>query len=110
MNTKLAWKGTRSRARPTTNGNAARRPANSSQPARDPSAVTATPKTSSSPSDYNLVQPRHQHDRTTRGIHIRRVPSDVWRRARTNALRSGLPFREFVIALLAECEPRDTTT
>ena len=106
-NTANAWRSNPSRARPVvttrpTNGTPAKRPANGAGPAPD---TPTTPTT-----EHDLVQSRHQHDRTTRGVHIRRVPTNIWRRARTNALLSEVPFREYVIGLLAECEPRAPTT
>lgn len=41
----------------------------------------------------------------TRSLHVKRVPWSIWARARQNALASGVPFREFVIALLARSAP-----
>src|SRR5689334_16480321 len=40
-----------------------------------------------------------------RDVHIKRVPESIWLRARQNALQSGLPFKDFVIRLLAQSEP-----
>ena len=39
------------------------------------------------------------------GVNIRGVPKAVWRRARANALHSGLPFKVYVIKLLERSEP-----
>lgn len=47
--------------------------------------------------------------RTTVELHVRRLPRDVWLRARQNALRSSLPFREFIIRILAGSEPLPPT-
>ena len=41
----------------------------------------------------------------TCGVNIRGVPKAVWRRARANALQSGLPFKVYVIKLLERSEP-----
>lgn len=38
-------------------------------------------------------------------VYVRGVPQPIWRRARQNALLSGIPFKDFVIRLLAESEP-----
>lgn len=107
-----AWRSNPTRARPvvaapTTKGTAARRPAKGPPPEPDKRSTTApAPTMNPTPNqpDHDLVQKRH-HDRDTRGVHVRRVPTPIWRRARENALRSGIPFREFVIAVLARCEP-----
>jgi hypothetical protein len=40
-----------------------------------------------------------------RGVNIRGVPYAIWQRARQNALLSGLPFKTYVIRLLAHSEP-----
>ena len=37
-----------------------------------------------------------------RNINVRRVPIPVWERARLNAIKSHLPFRDFCIRTLAE--------
>lgn len=50
-----------------------------------------------------------QTPRPTVELHVRRLPRDVWLRARQNALRSSLPFREFIIRILADSEPIDFT-
>ena len=44
-------------------------------------------------------------DLETRGVNIRGVPYAIWQRARQNALLSGLPFKAYVIRLLAQSEP-----
>ena len=41
----------------------------------------------------------------TCGVNIRGVPKAIWRRARANALQSGLPFKAYVIKLLERSEP-----
>ena len=41
----------------------------------------------------------------TRVLNIKAVPESIWRRARCNAARSGLKFRDYVIRLLAACQP-----
>lgn len=43
--------------------------------------------------------------RTEHSLYIKGIPLSTWQRARTNAITSGLPFRQFVIRLLSECEP-----
>ena len=40
-------------------------------------------------------------DRPFRSVNIRRVPMDIWRHARLNALMSQMPFRDYCIRLLA---------
>ncbi len=51
------------------------------------------------------MEPPHQHEPETRGVNIRGVPYAVWQKARRNALASNLPFKEYVIRVLAESEP-----
>lgn len=46
----------------------------------------------------------------TCGVNIRGVPKAVWRRARANALQSGLPFKLYVIKLLERSEPLPPST
>jgi hypothetical protein len=41
----------------------------------------------------------------TYSVHVRDVPESVWKRARTNALLSGLPFKVYVTRLLADSAP-----
>jgi len=38
-------------------------------------------------------------------LNISGVPFHIWQRARTNALVSDMPFRDYVIKLLEECRP-----
>ena len=38
---------------------------------------------------------------TSRSINVRHVPVEIWLRAKTNAIASGLSLREYVIDLLA---------
>ena len=40
-----------------------------------------------------------------RAVHVKNVPGHVWRHARQNAMASGMPFKEFVIHLLANSSP-----
>jgi hypothetical protein len=44
-------------------------------------------------------------EQTTHALHIKNVPYEVWCRARHNANLSGLPYRDYVIRLLSECQP-----
>lgn len=44
----------------------------------------------------------------TKNLHVKRVPAQVWRRARRNALDSGVAFGDYVIGLLATCQPTST--
>ena len=41
--------------------------------------------------------------KSTRDLHVKGVPENVWRRARVNATLSGMTFKEFIIATLARC-------
>lgn len=41
----------------------------------------------------------------TRDLHVKAIPQAIWCRARCNATRSGLSFKEYVIRLLGACEP-----
>jgi hypothetical protein len=41
----------------------------------------------------------------TRDLHVKAIPESVWVRARCNATRSGLSFKEYVIRLLGACQP-----
>ncbi len=41
----------------------------------------------------------------TRDLNVKAIPQPVWIRARCNATRSGLSFKEYVIRLLGACEP-----
>lgn len=41
----------------------------------------------------------------TRDLHVKAIPQAIWIRARCNATRSGLSFKEYVIRLLGACEP-----
>jgi len=45
----------------------------------------------------------------TRVLNIKAVPESVWRRARCNATRSGLSFKDYVIRLLGTCQPIQET-
>ena len=41
----------------------------------------------------------------TRDIHVKAIPESIWVRARCNATRSGLSFKEYVTRLLGACQP-----
>jgi predicted HicB family RNase H-like nuclease len=43
--------------------------------------------------------------RYARSMNIRGVPDHVWCRARTNAVESRMPLKEYVIRLLSESNP-----
>lgn len=45
----------------------------------------------------------------TRDLHVKAIPESVWVRARCNATRSGLSFKEYVTRILGACEPILTT-
>ena len=51
------------------------------------------------------IQKASSAPETTKSVNIRHVPVDVWQRARLNSLRSGVPFRTYVIRVLTKCEP-----
>jgi hypothetical protein len=42
---------------------------------------------------------------TTHALHVKKLPYQVWCRARHNANLSGLPYRDYVIRLLGESQP-----
>lgn len=44
-------------------------------------------------------------EQTTHALHVKNLPYEVWCRARHNANLSGLPYRDYVIRLLAESLP-----
>jgi len=41
----------------------------------------------------------------TRDLHVKAIPEPIWVRARCNATRSGLSFKEYVTRLLGACQP-----
>ncbi|MHB1422846.1 MAG: hypothetical protein ACYC3I_06570 [Gemmataceae bacterium] len=69
----------------------------------NPPAPQATaPMTSPAQAQENLPLAAGEE---TRGVNIRSVPYAVWQRARQNALASNLPFKAYVIRVLAESGP-----
>lgn len=109
-----AWRASRSRSRPIVSPNLPA--AKQSQP--------GPPKSTSNPSDFappssppdssnsareekNGPLGDHAQSASTWGLHIRRVPADVWKKAHSNAVQSDLTLREYVIAVLANSEPLD---
>lgn len=50
----------------------------------------------------NLSQQGESQDTCT--LHVKRVPKSAWQRARENAFRSRLSFREYVISLLEQSQ------
>jgi len=48
-----------------------------------------------------VMEPR----KGTRDLHVKAVPESIWIRARCNATRSGLSFKEYVIRILGACQP-----
>jgi len=44
----------------------------------------------------------------TRDLHVKAIPESTWVRARCNATRSGLSFKEYMIRLLEACQPIST--
>lgn len=40
-----------------------------------------------------------------RDLHVKGVPDHIWFRARQNALNSRLPFKSYIIRLLAASQP-----
>lgn len=40
-----------------------------------------------------------------RDLHVKAIPEPVWIRARCNATRSGLSFKEYLIRLLGTSQP-----
>jgi hypothetical protein len=45
----------------------------------------------------------------THAVHVARVPLRIWQHAKRNAVASNMPFREYVIRLLEECKPIEST-
>lgn len=41
----------------------------------------------------------------THAVHVARVPLRIWQHAKSNAVASNMPFREYVIRLLEQSEP-----
>ena len=41
----------------------------------------------------------------SRDLHVKAIPEPIWCRARCNATRSGMSFKEYMIRLLETCEP-----
>lgn len=54
---------------------------------------------------------RANHDANPRGrtgardLHVKAVPESIWIRARCNATRSGLSFKDYLIRILESSEP-----
>ena len=46
---------------------------------------------------------------STRSLHVNKIPQNAWRRARRNAVDSGMSFRDYVISLLTSCQPQPAT-
>jgi len=57
------------------------------------SAVVTHPKSASAPA-------REGHS-----LYIKAIPVEVWERARINAIRSNMAFRDYIIVLLQESKP-----
>lgn len=51
------------------------------------------------------VEKKLAPEHTAHALHIKDLPHEVWCRARNNANLSGLPYRDYVIRLLSECQP-----
>lgn len=49
---------------------------------------------------HAAVQPPAEH-----ALHVKGVPLPVWQRARHNAIASALPFRSYIIRVLADSQP-----
>lgn len=45
----------------------------------------------------------------TRDLYVKAIPESIWVRARCNATRSGLSFKEYVIRILGTCQPIPNT-
>ena len=45
----------------------------------------------------------------TRDLHVKAIPESTWCRARCNATRSGLSFKEYMIRILEASQPVATT-
>lgn len=50
--------------------------------------------------EHHLADVRGEHS-----VYVKAVPFYAWHRARSNALASGIPFRHYMIRLLAASEP-----
>jgi hypothetical protein len=55
--------------------------------------------------DTEAMTPTSGTRNGTRDLHVKAIPESIWVRARCNATRSGLSFKEYVIRLLGACEP-----
>ena len=55
--------------------------------------------------DTEAMTPTSGTRNGTRDLHVKAIPESIWCRARCNATRSGLSFKEYVIRLLGACEP-----
>lgn len=55
--------------------------------------------------DTEAMTPTSEARNGTRDLHVKAIPQSIWVRARCNATRSGLSFKEYVIRLLGACEP-----
>ena len=62
------------------------------------STEVVEPPTNGVQADAPLEQKAH-------ALHIKSLPYEIWCRARHNANLSGMPYRDFVIRLLAESQP-----
>jgi hypothetical protein len=49
--------------------------------------------------------PKRTDKEVTHAVHVARVPLRIWQHAKRNAVASNMPFREYVIRLLQNCEP-----
>lgn len=58
--------------------------------------------------DLCLVTEELKEQKDTHSVHVARVPLRVWQHAKSNAILSNMPFREYVIRLLEESVPITT--
>lgn len=40
-----------------------------------------------------------------RDLHVKAIPEAIWVRARCNATKSGMSFKDYVIRILGACQP-----
>lgn len=55
--------------------------------------------------DTEAMTPASGTRNGTRDLHVKAIPEPIWCRARCNATRSGVSFKEYMIRLLGACQP-----
>ena len=55
--------------------------------------------------DTNALTPPTETRNGKRDLHVKAIPESIWVRARCNATRSGLSFKEYLTRILGACQP-----